>query len=153
MAEGRMAGQGTPRGGEAQAVDELQRVRADVPRRLERLQWAEQEGKRPREKAQESGGSEGRPPLQPFRQPAIPPEMEREMQERACRQIRGEAARLAEMDREVEARESRVREEEGAVDRRAHWVLLDPEGETPSTESEGRSPSWKRARVEGGGAG
>ena len=38
----------------------------------------------------------GRPPLMPFRQPAIPPEQESEMQERAWRRIRGEAARLAE---------------------------------------------------------
>ena len=40
----------------------------------------------------------------PFRQPAIPPEQEGEMQERAWRRIRGEAARLAERDREVPKR-------------------------------------------------
>ena len=75
------------------------------------------------------------------------------MQESAWRQIRGEAARLAERDRELAARERRVREEEGAVARGAHRVLPDPEGDTPSTDVEGRSPSGKRARGEGGEAG
>ena len=79
----------------------------------------------------------------PFRQPAIPPEQEGEMQERAWRQIRGEAARLAERDREVAARERRMREDEEAVARGAHRVLPDPEGDTPSTDVEGRSPSGK----------
>ena len=82
----------------------------------------------------------------PFRRPPIPPEHEGEMQERAWRRIRGEAARLADRDRAVAARERRVREEEEAVARGAHWVLPDPEADTPSTDVEGRSPSWKRAR-------
>ena len=111
MAEGWTEGQGMPQRGEAQAVEELQRALADLLRRLERSERAEQEGEQPRELAQGGGGSERRPPLQPFRQPAIPPEQETEMQERARRQIRGEAARLAERDREVTARERRVREE------------------------------------------
>ena len=70
------------------------------------------------------------------------------MQERAWRRIRGEAARLADRDRAVAARERRVREEEGAVARGARWVLPDPEGDTPSTDVEGQSPSGKRAREE-----
>ena len=68
------------------------------------------------------------------------------MRERAWRRIRGEAARLAERDREVAARERGVREEEEAVARGAHRVLPDPEGDTPSTDVEGRSPSGKSAR-------
>ena len=75
------------------------------------------------------------------------------MQERVWRQIRFEAARLAERDREVMAREHRVREEEEAVARGAHWVLPDPQGDTPSTDVQRRSPSGKRARGEGGEAG
>ena len=70
------------------------------------------------------------------------------MQERALRRVRREAARLADRDRAVAARERRVREEEGVVARGAHWVLPDPEGDTPSTDVEGRSPSGKRAREE-----
>ena len=84
----------------------------------------------------------------PFRQPAIPPEQEGEMQERAWRRIRGEAARLADRDREVAAQERRVREEEKAVAQGAHQVLPDPKGDTPSTDVEGRSPSGRRAREE-----
>ena len=84
----------------------------------------------------------------PFRQPAIPPEQEGEMQDRAWRRIRGEAARLAERDREVAARERRVREEEEAVARGGHRVLPDPGGDTPSTDVEGWLPSGKRAREE-----
>ena len=60
----------------------------------------------------------------------------------------GEAARLADRDRAVAARERRVREEEEAVARGARWVLPDPEGDTPSTDKEGQSPSGKRAREE-----
>ena len=71
------------------------------------------------------------------------------MQERASRQIRTEAARLVEREREVAAQERRVREEQGAVGRAAHRVIPDPEGDTPSTDVEGRSPSGKRARGEG----
>ena len=51
------------------------------------------------------------------------------------------------------AREGRVREEEEAVARGAHQVLPNPEGDTPSTDVEGRSSSGKRAREEGGEAG
>ena len=149
VAEGWTEGQGTPRGGEAQAVEQLQRAWADLRRRLARAERAEREGGRHRE----SGGPEGRPPLQPFRQPAIPPEQESEMQERALRQIRDEATRLAERDREVTVRERRFREEEEAVARGAQRVLPDPEGDTPSTNVEGRSPFGKRAREEGGEAG
>ena len=126
---------------------------ADLWSRLVKLERADREGERPREQAQESGGSEGRPPLQPFRQPAIPPEMEREMQERAWRQNRGEAARLAERDREVAARERRAREEERAVARGAHRVIPDPEGGSSPMDVEGRLPCGKRARGEGGEAG
>ena len=75
------------------------------------------------------------------------------MQERAWRQIRDEAARLAERDREVAARERRVRREEEAVAQGAHRVLLDPERDTPSTDVEGRSPSRMRATGEGGEGG
>ena len=70
------------------------------------------------------------------------------MQERAWRRIRGEVARLADRDRAVAARERRVGEEEEAVARGARWVLPDPEGDTPSTDVEGQSPSRKRAREE-----
>ena len=70
------------------------------------------------------------------------------MRERAWRRIRGKVARLAKRDREVAARERRVREEEEAVARGAHRVLPDPEGDTPSTDVQGRSPSGKRAREE-----
>ena len=142
-------GPGRPQGGEAQAVEELQQAWADLRRRQERVERAKREGGRP----EEGGGPEGRPPLMPFRQPAIPPEQESEMQERAWRRIRGEAARLAEKNGEVAARERRVREQEEAVARGAHQVLPDPEGDTPSTDLEGRSPSGKRAREEGEEAG
>ena len=70
------------------------------------------------------------------------------MQERAWRRFRGEAARLAERNREVAARERRVREEEETLARGAHQVLPDPEGDTASTDVEGRLPSGKRAREE-----
>ena len=83
-----------------------------------------------------------------FRQPAIPPEQEGEMQERAWRRFRGMAAGLAERDREVAARERRVREEEEAVAQGAHRILPDPEGDSPSTNVDGRSPSGKRAMEE-----
>ena len=116
----------------------------DLRRRQERVERAEREGGG----HWEGGGQGGCPPLMPFRRPAIPPEQESEMQERAWRRIRGEAARLAERDREVEARERRVREEEEAVARWAQRVLPDPEGDTPSTDVEGRSPSGKSAREE-----
>ena len=72
------------------------------------------------------------------------------MQERAWRRIRGEAARLAEKDRKVAARERRVWESEEAVARGAQRVLPNPEGDTPSTDVEGRSPSGERATEEGG---
>ena len=137
VAEGLTEGQSRPRGGEAQAVEELQRAWADLRRRLERVEQAERVGGR----HGESGETQGCPPLLPFRQPAIPPGQERGMQERTWRHIRGAATRLAETDREVVARERRVREEEEAAARGAHWVLPDPEGDTPSTDVEGRSLS------------
>ena len=130
-------------------MEGVQRAWADLQRRQERVERAEREGGR----QGAGGGPEGCPPLMPFRQPAIPPEQESEMQERAWRRIRGEAARLAEKDREMAARERRVREEEEAVARGAHRVLRDPEGDTPSTDVEGLSPSGRRAREEGGEAG
>ena len=143
-AEGRTEGRGRRQGGEAQALEELQRAWADHRRRQERVEGAEREGGR----HEEGRGQEGRPPLMPFRQPAVPPEQEGEMQERAWRRIRGEAAKLAERDREVAAQERRVREEEEAVARGAHRVLPDREGDIPSTDVEGRSPSGKRATEE-----
>ena len=111
VAEGWTEGPGRPQGGEAQAVEELQRAWADLRRRQERVESAEREGGWHRE----GEGPEGRPPMVPFRQPAIPPEQESEMPERAWRRIGGDAARLAEKDREVATRERRVREEEEAV--------------------------------------
>ena len=130
-----------PQGGEAQAAEELQRAWADLRRRQEGVERAEREGRR-----QEEGTWREGTPLVPFQQPAVPPEQVGEMQARARRRIRGEAARLAERDREVAARERRVREEEEAVARRAHRVHPDPEGDTPFTDVEGRSPSGKSAR-------
>ena len=55
---------------------------------------------------------------------------------------------LADRNGAVAARERRVREEEEAVAPGARWVLPDPEGDTPSTDMEGQSPSGKRAREE-----
>ena len=124
-------------------MEELQRAWADLRRRQEGVGKAEREGGR-----QEEGRGREDTPLVPIRQPAIPPEQEGEMQERAWRRIRGQAARLADRDREVAARERRVREEEEAVARGGHRVLPDPEGDTPSTDVEGRLPSGKRAREE-----
>ena len=141
--EGRTEGTDRLQGGEAQAVEELQRAWADLRRRQEGDERGEREGGR-----QEEGRGREDTPLVPFRRPAIPPEQEGEMQERAWRRIRGEAARLADRDRAVAARERRVREEEEAVARGARRVLSDPEGDTPSTDVEGRSPSGKRAREE-----
>ena len=141
--EGRTEGTNRPQGGEAQAVEELQMTWADLQRVQEGVGWAEREGGR-----QEEGRRREGTPLVPFRQPAIPREQEGEMQERAWRRIRGEAARLAERDRDVAAKERRVREEEEAVARGAQRVLPDPEGDTCSTNVEGRSPSGKRAREE-----
>ena len=46
----------------------------------------------------------------------------------------GEAARLAEREREVAEGERRVREEEEAVARGAHQVIPKPEGDTPGTD-------------------
>ena len=149
VAEEWTEGQGRPRGGEAQAVEELQRAWADLRRRLERVERAEGEGGQ----HGESGGPENRPPLLPFRQPAIPPEQESEMQERAWRQIRCQATRPAKRDREVAAQGHRVREEERAVARGAHEVLPDLEGDTPSTDVEGPLLSGKRSTEEVWGAG
>ena len=114
------------RGAEAQAVEELQQAWAELWRRQGRVERAEREGGW----HGEGGRQEGRPPLMPFRQPAIPPEQESEMQERAWRRIRGEVARLAEKDREVAALERRVQEGEEAVAQGVHRVLPDPEGDT-----------------------
>ena len=75
--------QGTPEGGEAQAVEELQRGWADIRRRLETVERAERAQMAQGERAQGSEGTDSRPPLQPFRQPGIPPEAESEVQERA----------------------------------------------------------------------
>ena len=141
--EGRTEGTDRPQGGEAQAVQELQMTWADLRRRQEGVERAEREGGRQEERR----GREDTP-LVLFRQRFIPPKQEGEMQERALWRIRGEAARLAERDREVAARERRVREEEEAVARGAHRVLPDPEGDSPSTDVEVRWPSGKRAREE-----
>ena len=65
------------------------------------------------------------------------------MGEKAWRKIRGEAARLAERDREVAEREHRVREEE-AVALGPQQIIPDQEGNTPPTDVKGRSPSSKR---------
>ena len=89
--EGRTEGTDRPQGGEAQTVEELQRAWADHWRRPEGVERAEREGGQ----QEEGRGREGTP-LVPFRQRAIPPEQEGEMQERAWRRTRGEAARLAE---------------------------------------------------------
>ena len=153
VAEGRTEGQGMPRGGEAQAVEELQRAWAILWRRLERVERAERESEQPRELAQGGGGLECRPPLQPFRQPAIPPEQEREMQERAWGQIRGEAARLAERDREVTARERRVLEEEEALAKGGHTGSsrtqkgTSPPGMRRDICCPGRGPDEKEGRL------
>ena len=115
------------------------------------------EGRAGRRAAQGAGTGErgvgGSPPTTAIQAASVPLEQAREMQEMAWRQIRAEAARPAERDREVAARERRVREEEEAVGQGAHRVLPDPEGDTPSTDMEGRSPSRKRARGEGGDTG
>ena len=141
--EGRTEGTDWPQKGEAQAVEELQRAWADLRRRQEGVERAEREGGR-----QEEGRGQEDTPLVPFRRPATPPEQEGEMRERAWRRIRGERARLADRDRAVAAQEHRVREEEEEMARGARWVLMDPKGDTPSTDVEGRSPSGKRARGE-----
>ena len=142
--EGRTEGTDRPQGGEAQAAEEPQRAWADLWRSQGGEERAERGGGR-----QEEGRGRADTPLVPFRQSAIPPEQEGEMQGRAWSRIRGEAARLADRDRAVAARERRVREEEVAVAQGPCWVLPDPEGDTPSTDVEGRSPSRKRAREEG----
>ena len=139
--EGSTEGTDRPQREEAQAVEELQRAWGDHRRRQERVERAEREGGRLEEGREQEGT-----PMVPFRQPAILPEQGGEMQERAWRRIRGEAAKLAERDREVAARERRVREEEEAMARGAHWVPPDPERDTPSTDVEGPSPLGKRAR-------
>ena len=68
------------------------------------------------------------------------------MQGRVWRRMRGEAARLAERDREVAERESTMREAEEAVACRAHQLIQDPEADTPPMDVEGRSQSKRRAR-------
>ena len=121
--------------GRGEAVEELQRAWADLRRRQERVERAERERGR-----HEEGRGQECTPLVPFRQPAIPLEQEGEMQERACRRIKGEAVKPAERDRELAARGRRVREAEEAMALGAHRVLPDPEGDTPSTDVEGWSP-------------
>ena len=146
VAEGWTEGPGRPQGGEAQAGEELQRAWADLRRRQERVERPEWEGGR----HGEGGGPEDRPPLMPFRQPAIPPEQDTEMQERAWRRIRGEAARLAEKDREVAAQERRVREEGEAVARGAHRILRTQKGTPPPRMWRGgRRPGKGPERREG----
>ena len=93
--------------------------------RQERVETAERGGRHG-----EGGGPEGRPPLMPFRQSAIPPEQESEMQERAWMRIRGEAPRLAEKDREVR------RGSAGCRKRRRRW----PEGRTASSRTQKVTP-------------
>ena len=76
------------------------------------------------------GTGTGEPPPQPFRQPAIPPETEREMQRRAQRQIIGESARLAE-------RTGRWRRgSAGCGRRRGRW----PAGHTGSSQTPRGTP-------------
>ena len=105
------------------------------------------DSERQRERAQGGELTEHRPLLQPLRQPGIPSEAEREVQERAWKRIRGEAARLEEEDREVAEWESREREEEAVAGRKGpSRVTPDPEGDTLPTDREERSPSAKRAR-------
>ena len=70
-------------GGEAQAVEELQRAWAEVWRRAERVVRAKRDDERQGERAQGSEGTESCPPLQPFRQPGIQPEAQRSVQEQA----------------------------------------------------------------------
>ena len=77
VAEGWTEGPNWSQGGGANAVEELQRARADLRRRQERVERAEREGGR----QGEGGGAEGRPLLMPYRQPAITPQQESEMQE------------------------------------------------------------------------
>ena len=108
--------------------------------RQERVETAEREGWR----HGEGGGPEGRPQLMPFRQPAIPPEQETEMQEGAWMRIRGEAPRLAEKDREVR------RGSAGCRKRRRRW----PEGRTASSRTQKVTPPprmWSGGRRPGKG--
>ena len=139
-------GQGTPGRREAQAVVELQHTWADVRRRLERVERGKWDGEQQGTRAEGSKGMASRRPLQPFRQPGIPPEAGREVQERACNRIRGGAARLDERDREVAERERRVRDEEAVVADKGHRVIVDPEGHIPATNREGRWRRGKRGR-------
>ena len=150
--EGRTEGTDRPQGGEAQAVEETQRAGADLWRRQEGDERAGREGGR-----QEEGRGREDTLLVPFRRPAIPPEQEGEMQERAWRRIRGEAARLADRDRAVAARERRVREEEEAVARGARWVPRIRKGTPPprtwrGSRRQGKGPG-RRTRRQGGKGG
>ena len=139
--DGRTEGNERPQGGEAQAVEELQRAWADHRRRQEGVERAEREEGRQEERK----GQEGTP-LVPFRQPAIPPEQEEEMQERAWRRIRGEAEKWKGT--------GRWRRGSAGCGRRGRRWPGGPTGSsrirkgTPSTDVEGRSPSGKRAREE-----
>ena len=90
----------------------------------------------------------------------MPSEVEREMQERARRRSRGEAARLAERGKEVPEREHRVKEKEEAMAHGAHWVIPDPHGfrGTVAIQEKGKREGrrgWASAGkgTPGGGAG
>ena len=82
--EGRTEGTDRPQGGEAQAVEKLHRAWADLRWRQEGDENAEREGGR-----QEEGRGREDTPLVPFQRPAIPPDQEGEMQERAWRRSGG----------------------------------------------------------------
>ena len=112
------------------------------------VEWAEQDGGQPEERAQGSGVPESRPPAAAVQTAGYPAGGGERVQERAWTRIRDEAARLEERDREVAERERRVRVEEEAAARGVHRVIVDPEGNNPPTDTEGGSPSEKRARVE-----
>ena len=90
-------------------------------------------------------GTENRPRLQPFSRTGIAPETQQEMHERAWVRNRGKAKRLQLKDREVSARERRVKEEEAAAGHRGSRIIPDPEGDTTPKDEEGRLPSSKRA--------
>ena len=127
--------QGTPRGREAEAVEELQRAPAEVRRRVGRVERAERDSEPQQERAQEGQGTESCHPLQLFRQPGIPPEQE--VQERAPRRITGEAARLEKKGRVVAEHECRIRGQEAPAARKGTRVIPDLEGDTPPDEKGG----------------
>ena len=117
------------------------------------MESTERDGERQGERAQGSWRTESCPPLQPLRQPGIPLEAEREVQDRAWKMIRDEEARLEKRDTDVAEQESRLREEEAAAPCGGGRVIPDPEGDTPPNGLERRSPFEQRARGEGDDAG